>query len=391
MKSNKELKVTVLGGVIIFVVVFFLLEVTVPLFSSATYDSKEVQNSPAATTPEKEIFVATHIDTPDQVKGVYMTSWVAGTPSLRANIIKLIDDTELNTVVIDIKDDTGRISFEVIDPLLIEIGSEDNRIKDLREFIESLHEKNIYVIGRVAAFQDPYMVKNHPAIAVKRASDGGIWKDRKGLTWVDAGAKENWDYLVAIAKESYNAGFDEIQFDYIRFPSDGNMNDISYPFSQNKIKADVIKEFFSYLHENLKDVGLKLSADLFGMTTTNPDDLGIGQLIENSFLYFDYVSPMVYPSHYPTGFHGYKNVNSVPYEVVKISLDSARERLKKFNDTVASTTIEIRPWLQDNNYPVTYTAEMVRAQIKATYDVGLDSWMLWDAANTYTRGALLDK
>ncbi len=391
MKTSKEVKITIFGGLIVFIIVFFILQITLPLFSTATYDSKEVQGAPIIETPKEEVFIATHIETPEEVKGIYMTSWVAGTASLRANIVKLIDETEINTLVIDIKDDTGRVSFEVVDPYLKKIGSEDNRIKDLREFIQTLHKKNIYVIGRVATFQDPYMVKTHPEIAVKRASDGGIWKDRKGITWVDAGAKENWDYLVAIGKESYNAGFDEVQFDYIRFPSDGNMNDIAYPFSQNKIKAEVIKEFFAYLHENLHPEGVKLSADLFGMTTTNPDDLGIGQLLENSFPYFDYVSPMVYPSHYPTGFHGYKNVNSVPYEIVKISLDSAQKRLKVFNDTVASTSIEIRPWLQDNNYPVTYTAEMVRAQIKATYDVGLDSWMLWDAANTYTRAALLSE
>jgi hypothetical protein len=382
---------TFFGACIIFFIVFSLLHFGLPLLSSATYNSKGLKSvaSVADNIPKEKVFKATHIETPDEVKGIYMTSWVAGTPSLRANIVRLIQETELNTVVIDIKDDTGRVSFKVNDPELIKVGSEEERIQDLREFIESLHEDNIYVIGRVASFQDPYMVKRNPEFAVKRATDGAVWRDRKGLSWIDPGSHDHWQYLVLIAKESYNAGFDEIQFDYIRFPSDGDMKNIAYPFSETKIKSDVIKEFFAYLHDNLHGTGMKISADLFGMTTTNSDDLGIGQVMEKAFPYFDYISPMVYPSHYPSGFNGYKNVNTVPYEIVKISMDSAVARLKTFNNTVASTTVELRPWLQDNDYPVHYSAEMVRAQMKATYDSGLDSWLLWDAGNTYTRGALL--
>lgn len=333
-------------------------------------------------------FVVTHLATPESVRGVYMTSWVAGTPSLRNHIVLLLDETELNTVVIDIKDDTGRISFEVEDPELRKVGSSDGRIKDLREFIGSLHDKGVYVIGRIAAFQDPHMVKLHPEFAVKRLSDGGIWRDRKGLSWIDPGAKKQWEYLAALAKESYNAGFDEIQFDYIRFPSDGNMVDITYPYSNGQVKNDVIKSFFVYISGQLKPLTILLSVDLFGMTTTNPDDLNIGQVLESAFPYFDYLSPMVYPSHYPSGFKGFADVNAVPYQIVKISLDSALMRLKTYNDTVASTSIQIRPWLQDNDYPVPYTPEMVRAQIQATYDAGLTSWMLWDAGNLYTRAAL---
>jgi hypothetical protein len=136
---------------------------------------------------------------------------------------------------------------------------------------------------------------------------------------------------------------------------------------------------------------MKMSADLFGMVTTNSDDLGIGQILEDAFPYFDYISPMVYPSHYPSGFNGHKNVNAVPYEIVNFSMGTAQERLNTFHNTVASTTVELRPWLQDNDYPVPYTPEMVRAQIQATYDVGIDSWMLWDAGNTYTRSALKEE
>lgn len=382
-----------LGG-IAFVFLFYF---GMPLVMSTRYEAESVRGAvvekatPDTEEPAEKPFVATHVKTPDQVKGVYMTSWVAGTPTLRSNVVRLIEETELNTVIIDIKDDTGRVSFEVNDPELKAAGSEEVRIRDLRDFIGMLHEKNIYVIGRIASFQDPYMAKLHPESAVKRASDGAVWRDRKGLTWIDPGSKEHWNYLVLLAKESYLAGFDEIQFDYIRFPSDGNMDDIAYSYSAGRVKHEVIRNFFAYLHKELKDTGLKLSADLFGMTTTNHDDLGIGQVIEDAFPYFDYISPMVYPSHYPSGFHGYQNVNSVPYDIVQISMQAAQDRLKLYNDTVASTTVEMRPWLQDNDYPVPYTPEMVRAQIQATYDVGIDSWMLWDAGNTYTRSALKEE
>ncbi|OHA88822.1 MAG: hypothetical protein A2741_00475 [Candidatus Zambryskibacteria bacterium RIFCSPHIGHO2_01_FULL_43_27] len=388
MKIVKNARGVFFGGLGLFLFVFWVTYFVLPTIAQDKY---EVGVKSSVEAVKVKPFVATHVSTPNTVKGVYMTSWVAGTPSLRANIVRLLDDTELNSVVIDIKDDTGRVSFEVWNPELKVYGSEDVRITDLRDFIGKLHEKNIYAIGRIASFQDPYMVKKFPDLAVKRASDGGVWRDRKGLTWIDPGDKEQWKYLALLAKESYAAGFDEIQFDYIRFPSDGNMNDISYPHSAGRIKHEVIKDFFAFLSQELKPTGMKISADLFGMTTTNPDDLNIGQVLEDAFLYFDYISPMVYPSHYPTGFHGYKNVNSVPYEIVKISMDSAVARLKTFHNTVASTTVEFRPWLQDNDYPVPYTSEMVRAQIKATYDSGLDSWLLWDAGNTYTRAALLDE
>ncbi len=388
MTKHNELKKVLLGGVLASVGIFSLGYAGSPFFSRFEYKATPQVLSQNDETVKEPKFVATHIPTPDSVRGIYMTSWVAGTPSLRAKIVQLIQETEINAVVIDIKDDTGRISYEVSDPELKKVGSEEIRIRDIRELIAQLHASNVYVIGRVASFQDPYMAKTRPDSAVKRASDKAVWRDRKGLTWIDAGSKEHWDYLVRIAKDAYGVGFDEIQFDYIRFPSDGNMKDIYFPYSEGRIKHEVIKDFFAYIHSQLKDTGMKTSADLFGMVTTNTDDLGIGQILEDAFLYFDYISPMVYPSHYPNGFNGYANVNAVPYDVVKFAMQGAVNRLKIYNDTVASTTVELRPWLQDNDYPVPYTPDMVRAQIQATYDVGLDSWLLWDAGNTYTRAAL---
>ncbi len=336
----------------------------------------------------------THFKTPTDVKAIYMSSWVAGTPSFRDKLVAIADQTEINAIVIDIKDYTGRVAFEIQDPELKKTGVEEKRVRDMREFIATLHEKGIYVIGRIAVFQDPYYVKLHPEYAVKRKSDGAVWKDRKGISWLDAGAKPVWEHIVAISKESYNAGFDELNFDYIRFPSDGNMTDIYYPHSQNRVKSEVLREFFSYLSTQLKSTGAILSADLFGLTTTAHDDLGIGQLLTIALPYFDYIAPMVYPSHYAAGFEGFSNPAAHPYEVIAASMKGAIAKIGNASTTAhfrggVIAKNQIRPWLQDFDLGADYTADMVRAQIRATYDTGLSSWMLWDPNNIYTRGALL--
>ncbi len=325
-----------------------------------------------------------------------MTSWVAGTLSLRNPLIKLMDTTEVNAVVIDIKDYTGDIAFKVNDPTLKAYGTDDNpRIRDIDALIAELHQKGIYVIGRVAAFQDPRMVALHPDLAVKRSSDGGIWKDHKGITWIDAGAKGQWDYLVDIGKESYSRGFDEINFDYIRFPSDGNMKDISFPWSKSEPKHAVIGRFFKYVAENTKPSGAVVSADLFGLTTVAEDDLGIGQMLTDALSYFDYVAPMVYPSHFANGWNNFKNPADHPYETIKVSMTGAINKLNAFKAATSTpqaikdhlSVNQIRPWLQDFNLGAIYQAAQVRDQIKGVYDTGLNSWMIWSASNKYSPGA----
>ena len=413
-------------SIVIIVSVFFIL----PGFFPVTFISGSENNiSGIASTTESTSTVVIvkkvvkHEATPEAVKGIYMTACVASMPSFRAKLLKLVNETELNSIIIDIKDYTGTVAFSIDSPEFQGNKGGGCKVADMEDFIKTLHDNNIYVIGRITAFQDPQMTKAHPEWAVKTSSDKSVvWKDRKGLSFVDAGATPMWQYLVNLAKASYEIGFDEINFDYIRFPSDGNMKDIYFPWSsliwaaeKNKAvipvlvattttssttttttviapvvlsnKALVMKSFFEFLHKELKDTGMKLSVDFFGMTTTNTDDLNIGQVLETAIPYFDYISPMVYPSHYPVGFLGYKSVadvNAHPYEIVKYSMGAAVKRLI----TASSTPLKLRPWLQDNDYPVPYTPAMVRTQIQATYDVGLTSWMLWDAANTYTQSAL---
>ena len=329
--------------------------------------------------------VITHVSTPVPVKGIYMSSWVAGTPSFRNKLIKIADDTEINTVVIDIKDSTGRISFKIDDQAILDSGAVENRIADISDLITELHTKNIYVIGRVAVFQDPYFVKTHPELAVKKSSNKeSLWSDHKGIHWLDAGSKDVWDYVATIGKTAYAMGFDEINFDYIRFPSDGNMRDIYFPISEGRIKHDVVREFYEYLHATFSPVHIPISGDLFGMTTTATDDMNIGQLLEDGLRNFDYVAPMVYPSHYPATWNGYANPAAKPYEVIQKAMQAGIDKAIAIPVDIK----KLRPWLQDFDLGATYTPDMVRAQIKATYDVGLDSWLLWDPGNTYTIGAL---
>jgi hypothetical protein len=369
----------------------------------------------ATATPDVEVPlkpIVTHVATPDAVKGIYMSSWVGGVQKLRNHIIELVDSSEVNSIVIDIKDATGKVAFTTDDASLNAVGCIENRIPDIKDFIKELHEKNIYVIGRVSTFQDPCFVAKHPELAVKTQDGLRVWKDRKGISWIDAGAKEAWDYNVQIAKASHDIGFDEINFDYIRFPSDGNMKDISFPYSGTKSKPLVIREFFQYLDAELHsqpiiastvgtttpqkadprkdDKGnlienITISADLFGMVTTNKDDLGIGQVLENALPYVDFVSPMVYPSHFPATWNGIPNPAAKPYDVIHISMKRAAERATAMGIDVH----KLRPWLQEFNLGAVYTADMIRAQMQATYDVGLNSWLIWNPSNKYNASAYL--
>jgi len=345
-----------------------------PLLYQANLDGLAATTTLIDMPTQKEI--VSHLSTPEPLYAIYMTGWVAGNKTFRNSLVELIDDTELNAVIIDIKDYTGELLAE-------------ERAPDIKDFVKSLHDKGIYVIGRVSAFQDLKLTKERPDLAVRRSSDGEVWKDKKGISWLDPGSSEVWEYLVEIGETYYELGFDELNFDYIRFPSDGNMQDIAYIFFDEKVqtKPDQMREFYEYIYERLASTTKAhpvLSADLFGMTTTNTDDLNIGQLLENAIPYFDYIMPMVYPSHYPPNFSGYANPADVPYEIIKFSMDRAVSRL----EAASSSSLKLRPWLQDFNLGATYDAEMVRNEMQAVYDSGLTSWALWSPSNRYTRQAI---
>ena len=375
--------------------------------------------------------VVHHVPLPESVKAIYMSACVVGTPSFRSQLVDLIKETELNTVIIDIKDYSGTIAFPPTHPgwqpawQAATCGA-----RDMKEFIASLHAANIFVIGRITVFQDPFKAAASPHLAVKRADGVTNWKDGKGLSFIDVAAKEHWNHIIDLAVDSYNIGFDELNFDYVRYPSDGNMQDISFPHSQasewpNDKQAN-LEAFFRYLnteldkperfaavrHENTGRATATpwTSADLFGMTTTNYDDLSIGQIQERAVPYFDFVAPMVYPSHYPNNYLGLGNPNDHPYKIVYHAMKSGVDRLTATTTTLAGFTHtrigssspalyskpvytgdKLRTWIQDFDYGGDYDATDVRAQIQASYDAGVDSWMIWAPSNRYTRAALLDE
>lgn len=369
-----------------------------------------------------------HVPLPTPVKAIYMTSCVVGTQDFRNKLVALIDETEINAVVIDIKDFSGTISFSP--------ESEEWKpawqnarcgARDMKEFIETLHKKNIFVIGRITVFQDPFYAERNPSLAVHKASDGSVWHDRKGLSFIDVGARPYWDYIALLARDSYNIGFDELNFDYVRYPSDGNMQDIAFTNSLNSEygsdKQANLEAFFKYLNEKLDDTTFFAryrheqtgrasstpwtSVDLFGMTTTNTDDLSIGQVIERAAPYFDFIAPMVYPSHYPANYLGLGNPNDYPYKIVFHAMKRGVERMVATTTVVAGfahtrigtstpaqyakpayTADKLRTWIQDFDYGGDYNAIDVQNEIQASVDAGVQSWMIWAPSNVYTREAL---
>ena len=352
------------------------------LLGSKTVKADE-EIKPEENKATSTVRIVTHIKTPEHVKAIYMSSWVAGSPSFRDKLVKIVDDTEINAIVIDVKDNTGVISW-------------DGRVRDLNEFIDELHAKNIYLIARVAAFQDPLYVKKFPNEAVLSKKTGEVWKDHKGIPWVDSGSTKMWRYIENISKEAYARGFDEINLDYIRFPTDGALADMTFPISGERArtsKSAIIGDFYRYITEALHKEGIPVSGDLFGIIMITKVDIAVlGQDMHTALETFDYVSPMIYPSHFYSGTNGYKNPAEHPGEIISYSMKKGIE----IADEVASSTgqatstvrAKYRPFYQDFDMGATYTAEMVRAQITAGEKLGIESWMLWDPANHYTPSAL---
>lgn len=325
-----------------------------------------------------------HKPSPSEIKALYITGYTAGSKSRRAQLVKVIEETELNALIIDIKDASGRVFFDTNVPLVEEINAEDIRIPDLAEFINELNNKGIYSIARIVVFNDPYLASHKPEIALQSVN-GGNWRDYKGQMWVDPTRKEVWDYNLDIVQEAIDLGFDEINFDYIRFPSDGNIRTIVYDnLDKNNSYEDknrVMREFYDYVNQKMQFEQIITSADLFGMTLWRSDGMNIGQRLEDAAPNFDFIAPMVYPSHYPPGFEGFANPAEHPYEIIYSSLMAGQPKME-------GQRAKIRPWLQDFDLGAVYTPEMIVAQKQAVYDGGGQGWMLWNAANNYTVGGL---
>jgi len=360
--------------------------VAIPVAAPATTPPQTVQTPVVApVAPTAALYPpVTHIATPSQVNAIYISSWSAGTASSMAHIDTILAAGKINAVVIDVKDNTGRISYEPLDPALIATGAGTNRIANLPALIQSLHAKGIYVIGRIAVFQDPYYPTIHPEDALQDTTTGKPWKDAGGITWLRADNTDVWHYTESIAEDAYAQGFDEINLDYVRFPSNGKLSDIDESnFAQNK--EDTIASFFVDIDSTLRQKDhIPVSADIFGLTMSATDDMGIGQKLELIAPHVDYVCPMVYPSEFAAGTYGYANPGANPYDTVHQALTDGIAKLAAIN--IPAT--KLRPWLQDFNLGgVVYTPAFVQSEITAVNDVGLHSWLFWDPENLYTAPA----
>lgn len=390
-----------------------LFAVTAAAFFAPAYFADSIMPSAVSFTRAEKIDTTPpppqieHVALPEKVRAVYMSQCASASAELQQSLLALADETEINAIVVDVKDYTGTVSF----PSQTAIhGGKGCTTSDFRELVKEMHRRGIYVIARITVFQDPLYTATYPEYAVKKKSDDTTWHDYKGLAFVDVGARPFWDYIIDIARETHALGVDELNFDYIRYPSDGPMRDVAYTHSSGEHQEN-LERFFAYLSQQVRveeDGHMPvISADLFGMVTTNYDDLNIGQVLERALPYFDFIAPMVYPSHYPSNFHGYPNPNKEVYGVVNYSMSEAVKRAAATSSVthwfggakVPTTTPQLytkkpypadvlRPWLQDFDYGGDYGPKEVRDQIQAAYDAGLDSWMLWSPSNRYTKAAL---
>ena len=275
---------------------------------------------------------------PTEVRGLYVTGWIGGIPKRVDHLLDLAGKHGINAFVVDAKDYSGYVSYVTGNSEIRATGAEKQiRIARPNALIKQLHDRGIYAIARIAVFEDTILAEAHPEWALKRASDGKLWRDQKGLAWMDPASKDVWAYNVAIAKDALARGFDEVNFDYIRFPTDGSLKQISYPvWDGTTLKHKVIGSFFDYLDKNLPNA--KISVDLFGLVTVDKTDLGIGQMMEDALGHVDAIAPMVYPSHFADGFQGYKNPAAHPYEVVNYSMSQAAIRFAAWEKKEANAT-----------------------------------------------------
>lgn len=324
--------------------------------------------------------------TPFMPKALYLTFYGIGSKVIREPALRLIDETELNSLVIDVKGDRGVITYKSSIPLASEIGAQKLIIvKDIKGMIQSLKERGIYTIARIVVFKDNTLGTARPHLTVK-TSDGGIWRDRENLIWVDPFKKEVWEYNINIAVEAAQNGFDEIQFDYVRFPDRSGLRFSMPNTEENRLKT--ITGFLMEAKRRLAPYNVFVAADIFGYVAWNLNDTQIGQKIENLIPCVDYISLMLYPSGFQFGIPGYRNPVANPYKIVSLSLKRSRERTQ-------ISSVRFRPWLQafrdyafDRRH---FTGQEIRDQIRAADEFGSNGWMLWNPRNVYTPDGLKKK
>jgi hypothetical protein len=335
---------------------------------ASTSEPAKVQPATPAKTPRA---------LPAEVRGIHVTMALASLDGKLDEYLQLVDQG-LNTMELDVKDENGEVGFmPSAVPLAKKVGAAKPYYRP-RQVAKLIHSRGVYLIGRVVMFEDPLLSAGAPELAI-RTKDGSRWLNTAGLGWTNPYDRRVWDYNVGIAEVAARAGFDEIQFDYVRFPSDGDIADIVYPGKTSTPPGWVIAEFAQYASKRLKPLGVRVSTDVFGLAATR--NLGIGQIPRRIAKYVDAVYPMVYPSHYGPGEYGLEDPNSVPGTTVEWSLAHFRRELK-------TGKAELIPWLQDFSYGRTYELSDVKAQIDAARLMGARGYLLWNPLGIYTPGAL---
>jgi hypothetical protein len=333
--------------------------------------------------------VITRVPTPDTLRGLYVNRWAALGRKLN-DLIGVAKRTEINALVIDVKDDRGFVLYRSKVPLAREIGADtaDGHWMSgakLRAVLDTMAAHNIYPIARIVVAKDPLLAKKKLDLAIKRKSDLKPWLDKNGRPWLDPHQREVWQYAVDLAREAHELGFSEVQFDYVRFPDEKRLiSETIYPLANGRTRAQVIRDQLGFVRNALKPLGMRVTADVFGLTATDTTDMGIGQRWEMFVDQVDVVLPMIYPSHFARGTYRLRNPNAHPYQTIDHALKDAIAR----SDSVPNAASVI-PWYQDFTLGAPrYGAPEIRAQKKAGYDNGFQSWILWNPKSNYTLAAL---
>jgi hypothetical protein len=323
---------------------------------------------------------------PAVVRGLYLNAWVFGSARFY-DLVALADTTEVNAFVIDVKDDTGYFTYRSSIPVAVAIGANDQRrVRNVEQRLAVLRDHGIHPIARIVVAKDPLLAERRPDWAVHDI-DGGIWRDRFGTPWVDTHRDSVWMYAADVAAEAVLLGFREIQLDYVRFPDDRPefLERAVYPARPgNRSRRSTIRAHLQLLRQRIAHIDVPLTVDLFGLTTSASNDLGIGQYWDDVVTAADVVLPMVYPSHYARGAFGFSRPNFEPYEVVRRAVEAGIKRSASIEGAA-----RIRPYLQSFTLGrPRYSALEVRAQIDAVEDLGLTDWVLWNASGRYPPAAL---
>ncbi len=327
------------------------------------------------------------VPTPDTLRGLYINRWASLGQKMN-QMIEVAKTTEVNAFVMDVKDDRGFVLYKSRVPLANQIGADTNSVmshRKLRAILDTMVAHNIYPIARIVVVKDPLLAIANSQWAIKRKSDMQPWLDKNGIPWLDPHHREVWQYAVDLAKEAYDLGFSEVQFDYVRFPDEKRLiSESVYPLANGRVRAQVIRDQLAYVRGALKPLDMPVTIDVFGLTATDTTDMGIGQKWELFVDQADVVLPMVYPSHFAPGTYKIGNPNANPYSTI----DRAMKDVKARTSGVPNAA-KVIPWYQDFTLgPPRYGVEQVRAQMKAGYDNGFHSWILWNPGSRYTIGAL---